>query len=105
MRAELITDYANWSSAPISIYLGSQRWRIRPDRGDLPPRLVYVPSGNRLRLVDLAARTVTTVFEAPEPIESVGIPTISIVGRRPFHEGTTHPGADKTADLCVGSQA
>ena len=31
-------------------------------RADLPPRLVYVPSGNHLRLVDLAARTVTTVF-------------------------------------------
>ena len=28
----------------------------RVDRSDLPPRLVYVPSGNRLRKVDLAAR-------------------------------------------------
>ena len=50
---------------------------LRPDRWDVPPRLVHVPSGNHLRLVDLAARTVATVFEAPEPIVSVGVPTLS----------------------------
>jgi hypothetical protein len=36
-----------------------------------------VPSGNSLRLVDLSARTVTAVFEAPAPIVSVGVPTLS----------------------------
>ncbi len=50
---------------------------MNPGREELPPHLVYVPSGNRLRLVDLAARTVTTVFESPTPIESVGVPTLS----------------------------
>ena len=50
---------------------------IRPDRWDLPPHLVHVPSGNDLRLVDLAARTVATVFQAPEPIEGVGVPTVA----------------------------
>ncbi len=34
------------------------------------PGWVYVPSGNRLRLVDLSARTVRTAFDAREPIES-----------------------------------
>ena len=46
----------------------------------MPPRLVHVPSGNRLRLVDLAARTVTTVFEAPEPIVSVAVPGLGSRG-------------------------
>jgi hypothetical protein len=71
VRGELISDRSQWSSMPY--YSGRVRV-VRLDRWDLPPRLVYVPSGNRLRLVDLAARTVTTVFETPEPIESPGIP-------------------------------
>jgi len=76
VRGELIGDYSMWSSAPASIYSGG-RWVARPERWDLPPRLVYVPSGNFLRLVDLGARTVTTVFETAEPIESPGIPRLS----------------------------
>ena len=104
VRGELITDYSHWSSAPYPNYLSGAVWEVRIERGDLPPRLVYVPSGNHLRLVDLAARTVTTVFESSEPIESVGIPTLSswTVGRR--HEGAAHSGADKTSDPCIGSQ-
>ena len=78
VRGALITDYSHWSSAPISIDAGTLGAAgLRPDRWDLPPRLVYVPSGNHLRLVDLAARTVTTVFETPEPIESLGVPALS----------------------------
>jgi hypothetical protein len=64
------------SSAPVSIY-ARQPWVLRPAPGDVPPRLVYLPSGSQLRLADLAARTVTTVYETPEPIESVGIPTLA----------------------------
>ncbi len=64
------------SSAPSSIYSGHQ-WVLRPEGGDVPPRLVYLPSGSQLRQADLAAHTVTTVFEAPEPIESVGIPMLA----------------------------
>jgi hypothetical protein len=64
------------SSAPVSIYSG-HAWVLRPAAGDVPPRLVYLPSGNQLRQVDLAARTVTTVFETPEPIDSIGIPTLA----------------------------
>jgi hypothetical protein len=75
VRGDLIKDYAYWSSAPIGIYSG--RLPLSVARSDLPPQLVYVPSGNRLRLVDLAVRQVSTVFEAPEPIESPGIPTLS----------------------------
>jgi hypothetical protein len=79
VRSALMMGYSQWSSAPISIAWG-QRWErlgFRPDRWDLPPRLVHVPSGNRLQLVDLAARTIKTVFESPEPIESLGVPVIS----------------------------
>jgi hypothetical protein len=76
VRGEVFRDYSFWSSAPVSIRTG-RGWFVRLDRWDLPPRLVYVPSGDRLRLVDLAARTVVTVFEAPEPIESVGVPPLA----------------------------
>ena len=76
MRGELIANFSLWSSAPLSIYSG-RPVGVRPDRWDVPPRLVFVPSGNLVRLVDLHARTVTTVFEAPEPIVSVGVPTLS----------------------------
>ncbi|HEV3309657.1 MAG TPA: hypothetical protein VG815_03975, partial [Chloroflexota bacterium] len=41
------------------------------------PRSVYLSSGSQLRRADLAARTVTTVFEAPEPIESIGMSTLT----------------------------
>ena len=76
VRAALVVDYTFWSSAPGTIYSG-RGWVLRPEQWDLPPRFVYVPSGNLLRKVDLAARTVTTVFESPEPIESLGIPALS----------------------------
>jgi hypothetical protein len=76
VRGELMRDQQMWSSAPLWISVrGRQLGRTEP--WDVPPRLVHIPSGNRLRLVDLAARTVTTVFEAPELILSVGVPTIS----------------------------
>jgi hypothetical protein len=64
------------SSAPVSIY-SRQAWVLRPAAGDVPPRLVYLPFGSQLRQVDLAARTVRIVFEAPEPIESIGITTLA----------------------------
>ncbi len=64
------------SSAPNSIYSG-HAWVLRPAGGDVPPHLVYLPSGSQLRQADLAAQRVTTVFETPEPIESVGIPTLA----------------------------
>jgi hypothetical protein len=64
------------SSAPNWIY-SNRNWASRPASGDVPPRLVYLPFGRQLRQADLAARTVTTVFETPDPIESVGIPTLA----------------------------
>jgi hypothetical protein len=76
VRGELIVNNGSWSSLPLWLNSGRSR-AFQPDRGDLPPRLVHVPSGNSLRLVDLAARTVATVFLAPEPIESVGVPLLS----------------------------
>jgi hypothetical protein len=75
VRGELISDYSNWSSLPLWVNSG-QRWP-QPQAGDLAPRLVFVPSGQQLRVVDLASRTVTTAFETTEPIESAGIPMLS----------------------------
>jgi hypothetical protein len=76
VRAALMVNLTPWSSAPF-YNLSRHGWQLKPNRWDVPPRLVHVPSGNQLRLADLNARTVSTVFEAPEPIESVGVPTLS----------------------------
>jgi hypothetical protein len=75
VRGEQFLSYAAWSSDPLQL---NQRysWASLPDRWDVPPRLVHVPSGNELRVVDLGARTVTTTFRAPEPIVSVGVPSL-----------------------------
>jgi hypothetical protein len=78
VRGPVMEDFTQWSSLPISIYSGSMWGRgYRPVPRDIPPHQVFVPSGNLLRLTDLANRTVTTVFEAPEPIESIGIPSLA----------------------------
>ena len=79
MRGELYNQYGSWSSLPMAINSGAIA-TPRVDRWDVPPRLVHVPSGNLLRVVDLSARTTTTVFEAPAPITSVGVPYISSWG-------------------------
>jgi hypothetical protein len=76
VRGRSILGFSAWSSAPISLYSNSW-WGARPDRWDFPPRLVHVPSGSRLRLVDLAARTVATVLETAEPVVSVGVPSLA----------------------------
>jgi hypothetical protein len=75
VRGALTADFVQWSSAPLWINLGRQT-TFSLARSDLPPRLVYVPSGNSVREVDLAAGTVTTILDASEPIESTGIPTL-----------------------------
>jgi hypothetical protein len=77
VRGTLVGDLWLWSSAPLSIIYsgGSREYRVGPF--DVPTRLVYVPSGNQLREVDLAAGTITTAFEAPEAIEAPGIPSIA----------------------------
>ena len=98
VRGELALDFANWSSAPLSIYSGTG-WVLRPDRWDVPPRLVHVPSGNRLRLVDLAARTVTTAFESAGADRVCGCSHPLVLFRRRAHEGTTHPCQGRTEDL------
>lgn len=76
------------SSAPVSIY-SDHGWVLRPAPGDVPPHQVYLPSGSQLRQADLAARTVTTVYETTEPIESVGIPTLAYWSRG--HSTTEQP--------------
>ena len=80
VRSALMADYSQWSSAPISIYWGSTRLgprALRPGQRDLPPHLVFIPSGNRIQLVDLSTRSVKTVFQASAPIEALGVPPLS----------------------------
>ncbi len=76
VRGSLVADHYLWSSAPFSIYWNGDDRKFKVDPLDLPPRLVYVPSGTLLRQVDLAAGTIATVLETPEPIESPGIPAL-----------------------------
>jgi hypothetical protein len=85
VRGEEMKYSRLWSSAP-SWGLSRYGRQFQTYPWDVPPRLVHVPSGNQLRLVDLNARTVTTVFEAPEPIDSVGIPML-----RSFAGSGDHP--------------
>lgn len=80
VRGGMLTGPPSWSSAPLWLQSGGAAYMPRPDRWDVPPRLVHVPSGNLLRMVDLSARTARTAFEAPEPIDSVGVPTITSYG-------------------------
>ena len=84
LRGGMAPVQSAWSSAPLSIYSGNAAYMPRPDRWDVPPRLVHVPSGNRLRVFDLAARTAATVFDAPAPIDSVAVPTLSAYGGGKF---------------------
>ncbi len=76
VRNALMADYSQWSSESISIY-STSNWggprALRPGQRDLPPHLVHIPSGNSVQLVDLATRSVKSVFEAPAPIEALGI--------------------------------
>jgi hypothetical protein len=76
VRSEQVLNGRNWSSFELPLNWG-RRWVPGFSRRDVPPRLVHVPSGHRLRLVDLHARTIASVFEAPEPIEGLGIPYVS----------------------------
>ncbi len=75
VRGELIATYSPWSSAPIwgRVQLGNN---FEPEPWDLPQRQVFVPSGKQVRLVDLVDHTVSTIFEAPETIEAIGVPPI-----------------------------
>ena len=66
-----------WSSIPYRDYMQSVL-RFQPAPGEVPPRLVHIPSGNLLRVVDLGDRTVRTAFEAPEPIVAVAVPTYAV---------------------------
>jgi hypothetical protein len=66
-----------FSSLHIGINTNGAVTPPRPDPQDVPPRLVYVASGNLLRVVDLADGTTSTAFEAPAPIASAGVPSLS----------------------------
>ncbi|QEH32573.1 hypothetical protein OJF2_10500 [Aquisphaera giovannonii] len=75
VRGEVALNFNSWSSAPFSVRTTGP-WSIHPGTRDIPPHLAFVPSGNDLRVADLAARTMASPFKAPEPIVSVGVPTV-----------------------------
>jgi len=66
-----------YTSLPVSFNMNYYWTPPRPDSQDVPPRLVHVPAGNALQVVDLGERTTSTVFESPAAIDSVGVPTLS----------------------------
>ena len=96
-RADWIPVQGNpQSSMPSNIYSGRTGSYYRAQAWDVPPHLVYLPSGTLLRRADLAARSVTTVFETQEPIVAVGVPWLStwtgghFTRERPNLVRTTH---------------
>ncbi len=77
-RAEWIPMQGEPTSSMAGSIFSGRAWSYyRPERWDVPPHWVYVPSGTLLRRADLAARTVTTVLETQEPIVSVGVPWLA----------------------------
>jgi hypothetical protein len=91
VRLDLMSDARFWSSAKLSILGGKLLDQgVRPTE---PSRYVTVPARNRLFVVDLSKRTVETIFESPEIIESFTIP----------FESRTTAGEDRSKDLirCV----
>jgi len=69
--------YSRWSSIPSTAYSSAGFRSGASLSQDVPSRLVHIPSGDILRVVDLGDRTVRTVFKAPEPIVSVAVPFIA----------------------------
>ncbi len=63
----------SWGPSQCLIWQGRVAVK-EPPNSRIAPSRVYVPSGNRLRLVDLRTRTVRTAFEAKEPIVSFEFP-------------------------------
>ena len=77
-----------------------------PHRWDVPPRLVYVPSGNgpaqgRPRRADGHDR----FSRRRDPIVAPGVPMLASFLRRPPSQGNAHPGADDATDRRAGSTA
>ena len=70
VRGSLLTTF--WSPSRFGTSQG-QVVGTDPLTSGIPLSAVYVPCSNRLRVLDLRTRTVSTVFEAPEPFESFGI--------------------------------
>ncbi|HEV8068461.1 MAG TPA: hypothetical protein VGP76_12045 [Planctomycetaceae bacterium] len=65
--------WSQWSSARMEQDSGQverERYQIK---SRIPSHLVYVPSGNRVRLVDLAQQSVRTVFEGDSPIVGINL--------------------------------
>jgi hypothetical protein len=69
VKSALLTAAPHWVCRQ-SVYNDVSRPAADPHNLPIRQGWVYVPSGNRLRLVDLSARTVRTAFDAGEPIES-----------------------------------
>ena len=71
VKSSLMELVKYWSPAQIDIGQGSV---IDLDPNDSPkaPSWVLVPSGNRLRQVDLSTHSGRTAFQSKEPIESFG---------------------------------
>ena len=72
VSSSLMATLAIWSPSGL-VNRGGQVAGSDPDASRIRESSVYVPAGNRLRLVDLRTRSVSTVFETPEPIESFGL--------------------------------
>ena len=77
VRSDLMHVVPYWSTALLDITRGTPCEDGKKctfelmKQTDIPPRMVHVPAGSRWQVVDLSERSVKTLFESPEKIESV----------------------------------
>ncbi|HEV3302029.1 MAG TPA: hypothetical protein VG055_20410 [Planctomycetaceae bacterium] len=72
VRRDLVI-WSQWSAVQLGQQDGQVERQPYQVKSRIPAHLVYFPSGNRVRLVDLAQQTVRTVFEASAPIEGINL--------------------------------
>jgi len=73
-------DYSeSWTSVQYPYqYVGNYTYTtLHSPKDAIPPRLVHVPSRNRLRVIDLHSGTAREVHQTPEPIISVAVTPFS----------------------------
>jgi hypothetical protein len=72
VRRDLVI-WGQWSAVHLGQDSGQVERHPYQIKSRIPSHLVYVPSGNGVRLVDLAEQTVRTVFDAGRPIEGINL--------------------------------
>ncbi len=104
VRWEMLRDQSQWSSRPDSLEWGNRR-SYQPDRWDIPPRLVYVPSGNDLRLVDLDCANHRDDLRSTRADRGDRCSETHLLGDWQAHDGAICPRAHQIEGLYTGPES